>query len=189
MQQPSRSAETRRRGARSTAGAPVRAAQAAAPARAADAPEGSLRPLPGLRYGVLDSLMGYALRRAQNALYLDFQRAVGDDVSPQRFAALVLVVGNPGLRQGLLAEAMGLHRSGGMRLVDWLHAQGWVRREADPQDRRSWLLHPTPEGADALRALSARVRAHDAALVAALGPEGAALHPLLDRLARAAPGG
>ncbi len=160
----------------------------AAAARAADAPEGSLQPLPGLRYGVLDQLMGYALRRAQNALYLDFQRAVGDDVSPQRFAALVLVVGNPGLRQGLLAEAMGLHRSGGMRLVDWLHAQGWVLREADPQDRRSWLLHPTPRGRAALEALSARVRAHDAALVASLGPGGETLHPLLERLARAAPG-
>ena len=121
MQQPSRSAETRGRRA------PPAAAARVSP-RAADAPEGSLRPLPGLRYGVLDTLMGYALRRAQNALYLDFQRAVGDDVSPQRFAALVLIVGNPGLRQGLLAEAMGLHRSGGMRLVDWLHAQGWVRR-------------------------------------------------------------
>ncbi len=61
-------------------------------------------------------------------------------------------------------------------------------READPQDRRSWLLHPTPRGRAALEALSARVRAHDAALVASLGPGGETLHPLLERLARAAPG-
>ena len=47
-------------------------------------PEGLLLPVPGLRYGVLDELLGYALRRAQNALYLDFYRATaGLDVSPQ----------------------------------------------------------------------------------------------------------
>ncbi len=163
-------------------------ARPAAPARAPDAPEGELRPLPGLDYGVLDQLMGYALRRAQNALYLHFQRAVAvqADVSPQRFAALVLVAGNPGLRQGVLAEAMGLHRSGGMRLVDWLHAQGWVRRAPDPLDGRGWTLHPTPAGRDALRRLSQAVLAHDAALVQAVGEGGGQLHPLLERLATAA---
>ncbi|GKT25343.1 MarR family winged helix-turn-helix transcriptional regulator [Acidovorax sp. SUPP3334] len=158
-------------------------------APAPDAPEGALRHLPGLDYGVLDLLMGYALRRAQNALYLHFQRAVAfqPDMSPQRFAALALVVGNPGLRQGVLAEAMGLHRSGGMRLVDWLHAQGWVRRADDPLDGRSWTLHPTPAGRAALRRLSEAVQAHDAALVQAVGEGGDRLHPLLGRLAEATP--
>lgn len=159
----------------------------------ADPPEGELRPLPGLRYGVLDDLMGYALRRAQNALYLHFQQAVPQaEVSPQRFAALVLVVENPGLRQGVLAQAMGLHRSGGLRLADWLCAQGWVARRDDAQDGRSWTLHPTPVGIAALAQLSAAVQAHDQALLAALGPEGAALKPLLERLVVASsqpPGG
>lgn len=162
-------------------------ARARRPPAAADLPEGELRQLPGLDYGVLDALMGYALRRAQNALYLHFQRAVGmAEVSPQRFAALVLVVRNPGLRQGVLAQAMGLHRSGGLRLVDWLGAQGWVRREDDPLDGRSWTLHATPEGEAALQAITAAVKAHDLALLRALGPEGAALQPLLERLAAVA---
>lgn len=158
------------------------AAQAAA---LPDAPQAALLPLPGLDYGVLDQLMGYALRRAQNALYLHFHKALGPDaeVSPQRFAALVLVVRNPGLRQGVLAEAMGVHRSGGLRLVDWLHHQGWVRREDDPLDGRSWTLQPTREGRAALARLSAAVQAHDEALVQAMGPQGAQLKPLLDRLA------
>lgn len=168
---------------------PVRPPRPLHSAVAPDAPEGELRHLPGLDYGVLDQLMGYALRRAQNALYLHFQRAVSfqPDMSPQRFAALVLVVGNPGLRQGVLAEAMGLHRSGGMRLVDWLHAQGWVRRADDPLDGRSWTLHPTPAGRAALRRLSEAVQAHDAALLHAVGEGGDRLHPLLDRLAEVAP--
>ena len=121
--------------------APAGRTAAARPARSsppADRAQAELRPLPGLAYGVLDELLGYALRRAQNALYLHFQRSVDRaDVSPQRFAALVLVAQNPGLRQGLLADAMGLHRSGGMRLTDWLCEQGWVQRHDDPLDRRS----------------------------------------------------
>jgi DNA-binding MarR family transcriptional regulator len=153
----------------------------------ADWAQAELRPLPGLAYGVLDELLGYALRRAQNALYLHFQRSVDRaDVSPQRFAALVLVAQNPGLRQGLLAEAMGLHRSGGMRLVDWLCAQGWVQRADDPLDRRSWTVPSTPAGLAPLQRVTAQVRAHDAALLAALGDEGPQLRGLLDRLAATA---
>ena len=72
-------------------------------------PEGLMLPVPGVDYGPLDGLLGYALRRAQNALYLDFYRATAAwDVSPQRFAALVLIARNPGLRQGLLAQAQAL---------------------------------------------------------------------------------
>lgn len=170
--------------------APAGRTAAARPARSAqpaDRAQAELRPLPGLAYGVLDELLGYALRRAQNALYLHFQRSVDRaDVSPQRFAALVLVAQNPGLRQGLLADAMGLHRSGGMRLTDWLCEQGWVQRADDPLDRRSWTVHPTPAGLALLQSVTAQVRSHDEALLAALGDEGPQLRRLLDRLAAAA---
>jgi DNA-binding MarR family transcriptional regulator len=151
-------------------------------------PEGLLLPVPGLRYGVLDQLLGYALRRAQNALYLDFYRAVAAQgesaLSPQRFAALVLVAENPGMRQGLLAQAMGLHRSGALRLTDWLTAQGWVERRDDPQDARRWGLHLTPAGRRRLAPLQRAVLAHDRALQQGLGPaDGAGLKTGLERLA------
>ena len=147
-------------------------------------PEGLLLPVPGLTYGVLDELLGYALRRAQNALYLDFYRATaGHDVSPQRFAALVLVANNPGMRQGLLAQAMGLHRSGALRLTDWLTAQGWAERRDDPADARSWGLHLTASGRRSLNKLEQAVRAHDQALLLALNERGAGLKADLERLA------
>jgi len=150
----------------------------------AQPPEGLLLPLPGLRYGVLDTLLGYALRRAQNALYLDFYRATqGADISPQRFAALVLVAENPGMRQGLLAQAMGLHRSGALRLTDWLTAQGWVERRDDPADARSWGLHLTAAGRRRLARLQQAVLAHDRALLQGMGERGAALKTDLERLA------
>lgn len=147
-------------------------------------PEGLLLPVPGLRYGVLDELLGYALRRAQNALYLDFYRATaGADISPQRFAALVLVAENPGMRQGLLAQAMGLHRSGALRLTDWLTAQGWVERRDDPADARSWGLHLTAAGRRRLAKLQQAVLAHDRSLVQGMGERGTGLKADLERLA------
>lgn len=152
-----------------------------------DAPEAPLLPVPGLDYGLLDDLLGYALRRAQNALYLDFFRAAGsEDVSPQRFAAMVLVSRNPGMRQGQMAQAMGLHRSGALRLTDWLTGRGWVERRDDNTDARSWGLFMTASGKRALAGLQRRVQAHDQALMAALGEEGPILKAALERLARVA---
>lgn len=150
----------------------------------AQQPEGLLLPVPGLNYGVLDELLGYALRRAQNALYLDFYRATqGEDISPQRFAALVLVAENPGMRQGLLAQAMGLHRSGALRLTDWLTEQGWVERRDDPQDARSWGLHLTATGRRRLARIEQAVRAHDRGLIEAMGAGASSLKTDLERLA------
>lgn len=141
-------------------------------------------PVPGVDYGLLDGLLGYALRRAQNALYLDFYRATAEwDVSPQRFAALVLISRNPGLRQGLLGQAMGLHRSGALRLTDWLTAQGWAERRDAPGDARAWGLHLTAAGKRLLARLQAAVAEHDRALMAALGDQGPALKAGLERLA------
>nr|WP_316640554.1 MarR family transcriptional regulator [uncultured Roseateles sp.] len=151
---------------------------------APDAPEAPLLPVDGLAYGVLDDLLGYALRRAQNALYLDFFRATeAFDVSPQRFAALVLVTENPGLRQGQLAQAMGLHRSGALRLINWLAERGWVERRDEPADARSWGLHLTATGQTQVKALTAAVCAHDEALSQALGKQATGLKQALEQLA------
>lgn len=161
--------------------------RAAPPKVAPEPPEAPLLPVPGLDYGVLDELLGYALRRAQNALYLDFYRATAAlDVSPQRFAALVLVGRNPGMRQGLLAQAMGLHRSGALRLTDWLTGRGWVERRDDAADARSWGLHLTTAGKRQLTLLERRVRAHDQRLMSGVGDGAARLKADLERLAAVA---
>jgi DNA-binding MarR family transcriptional regulator len=148
------------------------------------APEGLMLPVPGVDYGALDGLLGYALRRAQNALYLDFYRATAAwGISPQRFAALVLIARNPGLRQGLLGQAMGLHRSGALRLTDWLTAQGYAERRDAPGDARAWGLHLTAAGKRLLVKLEAAVAPHDRKLLEALGDQGPALKAALERLA------
>ena len=42
---------------------------------------------------------------------------------------------------GRLAELTGLSTGGVTRLVDRLVERGWIRREADPNDRRKVILH------------------------------------------------
>ena len=121
-----------------------------------------LQRVPGVEYAVLDGFVGFALRRAQIASFADFYRAAaGTGLTPPRFTALVLVASNPGLRQTLLGEALGIARSGAMLLVNWLEGRGWVERRASPDDRRAWGLFLTPRGRRQLDAVVARIQAHD----------------------------
>ncbi|OZI19149.1 MarR family transcriptional regulator [Bordetella genomosp. 9] len=56
-----------------------------------------------------------------------------------------------GVRQGVLAEAMGVEGPSVVRLVDQLESAGLLERHEDPLDRRAKTLHMTPAG-EALRA-------------------------------------
>ncbi|MGW4803391.1 MarR family winged helix-turn-helix transcriptional regulator [Kitasatospora sp. NPDC004272] len=57
------------------------------------------------------------------------------------------------------------------KAVDRLVAAGWCRRAAHPQDRRSSLLHLTPEGDERLSAARRVVETELAALTAAVTPD------------------
>ncbi|MGA7984339.1 MAG: helix-turn-helix domain-containing protein, partial [Burkholderiales bacterium] len=81
----------------------------------------------GLDYGVLDELLGYALRRAQVAMFLAFHAATkGQHITPPRFTALVIVGANAGISQSTLGAALGIARSGAMLLTDWMVGRGLV---------------------------------------------------------------
>ena len=55
--------------------------------------------VPGVQYGVLDQLTGYAVRRAQIRMYESFIAALEPwRITPPRFSALVIVSLNPGLK-------------------------------------------------------------------------------------------
>lgn len=139
---------------------------------------------PKLDYGILDQLLGYSLRLAQNGLYLHFSQSCPDpDVTPQRFAAMTLIERNPGIGQSELSLAMGINRSGAMRLVDWLEARDLAERVGNGNDARRWGLRLTANGSSALSTISDAVKAHDAKLVSLLGADGPALKRMLDRLA------
>lgn len=148
-------------------------------------PERPLLRIPNLEYGVLDNLLGFALRRAQNTLFMDFYRATVDyDISPQRFAALVLIAENKNIRQAQLAEALGLHRSGALRLVAWLSERGWVERHDDDIDARAWGVSLTQAGSTILGELTKVVQEHDFNIQRIVGDRNSQLKTDLELIAK-----
>ena len=75
---------------------------------------------------------------------------------------LILSRGGKCLRQGVLADEMGLEGPSVVRLIDLLAAEGLVERREDPTDRRAKMLHLTALGeakADEIKRVMRRVRA------------------------------
>ena len=138
----------------------------------------------GVDYGALDSLVGYALRRAQILIYQDFLHALAPwQITPPRFSALTLIARNPGMKQSELAQLLGIARSGVVMLTDGLEALGLARRVASSTDRRAYELELTETGREALVDIEAAARAHDARVTAGLSKaEKAALMHLLAKL-------
>lgn len=116
----------------------------------------------GVEYGVLDGLMGYSVRRAQIAVTTDFVRSLAPwNITPPRFAAMVLIGHNANLKLTHLAQIMGIARSGAVMLVDTLEELGYVERRPSADDRRAFSLRLTPEGRNTLDAITRAVKAHD----------------------------
>ena len=134
-----------------------------------------------LKPGVLPSLLGYRLRRAQQAVFRDFASSVAD-VSPGRAGMLLLVDANPGVTQGRLALAVGLDRSTMVGVIDALEAQRLVeRRRGD--DRRTNGLWLTASGRSFVSRLKKRIELHERRVAAHLSAaERAQLLALLEKL-------
>ncbi|UZE50371.1 MarR family winged helix-turn-helix transcriptional regulator [Rhodopseudomonas sp. P2A-2r] len=75
---------------------------------------------------------------------------------------LILSRGGKCVRQGVLADEMGIEGPSLVRLIDLLAAEGLVERREDPTDRRAKMLHITALGeaktAEIIRVLT-RLRA------------------------------
>ncbi len=127
--------------------------------------------VPGLRYDVLDELLGYSLRRAQVAMFAAFHDATrGMGVTPPRFTALVVIGANPGLSQTVLGNVLGIARSGAMLLASLFEAQGWVERRHRPDDGRAWGLYLTAKGESIVQKMKQRVAATDRKRADVLSP-------------------
>lgn len=137
-----------------------------------------------LDFDLLPGLVGYQLRLTQLAYFSDFAKSVDDPlISPGRFGVLVLIGANPGLTQSRLAAATQLDRSTMVAVIDLLEARSLVERRAAPTDRRSNALWLTDRGKRLLRAVRARVVAHDQRLSSAIGTGGAQqLIAMLERM-------
>ena len=135
--------------------------------------------------GILPSLLGYHLRRAQVTVFESFARAMaGIDVTPGQFGVLHVIAANPGLSQTGLANAIGIDRSTMVAVIDKLETRRLVVRDPSPTDRRSYALRLSDSGTAQLRDMEERVRAHERAIARNLSADERRL--LIELLSRVA---
>lgn len=81
-------------------------------------------------------------------------------LSQSQFFVLILLKRNPsGLSVGALAQGVSVTSQTMTRLIDRMEGAGLCRRQADPQDRRAWLIELTEQG-DAVLAQSLPAHYH-----------------------------
>ncbi len=105
-------------------------------------------------------------------LFIDVSRQLGrlssrartGELSNARYNVMRAVLNRGPERMSRIASAVGISPRSLTDLVDALARDGYLRRLADPHDRRSVLIELTPEGQDVVRA-GRRVRLGQAAHV------------------------
>jgi DNA-binding MarR family transcriptional regulator len=137
-----------------------------------------------VKLGPLSRMAGYALRRAQIAVFEDFIASLAEvNLRPAQFSVLLVLDQAPGSTQSAVAAALGIQRANFVSMLDELERRGLARRSSSLSDKRSHALHLTPKGATTLKRARDLAAAHEARQVARLGPGGIeALLELLGRL-------
>jgi DNA-binding MarR family transcriptional regulator len=116
----------------------------------------------GKDLGILPTLIGYNMRRAQVAVFQDLMSSLGDlELTPGLFGVLQIIKNNAGLKQTDLANALHVDRSTVVGVIDKLEKRGLVNRAAAPRDRRSYALYLTEIGKDMLAQAELRVLGHE----------------------------
>ena len=90
---------------------------------------------------------GHQIRRAhQLSVALFMQETAAFDVTPVQFAILNALMDDPGEDQITLSGRVAFDAATSGSVIGRLESKGWVRREADPADKRRKLLWATPAG-------------------------------------------
>lgn len=107
-----------------------------------------------LELGVLETMIGYQLRRAQVRVYQSFLEGLADaNITPSQLGLLVKIKNNAGISQTALAKANGIERSTLGEIVDRFEKRQWVERRRHQSDRRAYALHLSAEGETYLSAV------------------------------------
>jgi DNA-binding MarR family transcriptional regulator len=123
----------------------------------------------------LEGTIGYAIRRAQMAVFADIFRAFGDHrVTTAEFSVLAVAADNPGINQADLATALGVERPRMVPIINNLEERGLARRVVDGRDGRARRIHLTRSGEELLRILKARFAEHQKRMLARLETDSSA---------------
>ncbi|MDX3308951.1 MarR family transcriptional regulator [Streptomyces sp. ME08-AFT2] len=94
--------------------------------------------------------------RAFGAVKRDLGRILPQDCSAGSAAVLALLGSHGDMRMSNLSELLAVDMSVTSRHAAHLAERGWITRSPDPADKRSRILHLTPEGHAMLADLSRR---------------------------------
>ena len=135
--------------------------------------------------GPLSDMVGYALRRAQLAVFDSVIKNFAVlDLRPAQYSVLTMLRHAPGLKQSEIAAALGIQRANFVVLFDGLERRGLAERRQSASDRRSHALHLTKQGQEVLTRADAIEQAFEKKVDAILGPGGRSqLIAMLHRLA------
>ena len=136
-----------------------------------------------IRLGVLDDLIGFHLRQAQDASFRAFAKLAGQHgLKPGHFSAIMIIRLNPGISQVALARAIARDKSTVTPLIREFIERGLVTRHQSKVDRRSFTLTLTAAGEAVLRDLERHAGNHDRAIDTLIGKQKAELIRLLKKI-------
>jgi len=130
---------------------------------------------------VLDNLIGYHLRLAQEASFQAIRQGLGkSDLKPGWYTLLTILSEHPDITPTDLSRLCGRDRSTLTSTLKGLTARGFIASRRKAGDQRSYGVRLTGAGETMLRRLQVIATSHDARLDAIVGKN----KPLLIRLLR-----
>lgn len=126
-----------------------------------------------VRTAPLRDLIGYALRRAQGAVYADLHESLSElDLRPVQFTLLLMVAENPGASQSGVCEALGIQKANCVPTMSELERRGLILRKKSTSDARSYELHLTAKGRRIVQRASEVQAVHERRLIDRIGMNG-----------------
>ncbi len=126
-----------------------------------------------VRTAPLRDLIGYALRRAQGAVYADLNDSLSElDLRPVQYTLLLMVAENPGASQSGVCEALGIQKANCVPTMSELERRGFIIRKKSTSDARSYELHVTAKGKRMLQRAGEVQASHERKLIERIGING-----------------
>lgn len=123
--------------------------------------------------GFIHGEIGRLIARLPRIWRRESDQALSDHGLSYATAIPLLVLSRQGenVRQGVLADELGIEGPSLVRLIDLLQAEGLVERREDPTDRRAKTLHLTKAGEAKVEETNRVLRRVRASLLKDIAPE------------------
>lgn len=126
-----------------------------------------------VRTAPLRELIGYALRRAQGAVYADLNDGLARlEIRPLQYTLMLIVAEHPGVSQTGVCDVLGMQKANCVPSMSELERRGFIIRRRSAADARSYELHLTARGRRILQRAGEVQSRHESRLVERIGVEG-----------------